>query len=833
MSNRTYNKMWVETHEALHYLLKQEIPAQVAKPQTDRVMIFQMLITFYIKYVQIFRSMEALYDQIVHPQKRRVIHHVLDGIIGRILELKNEMVKLEFSEFHYYDDVLQDLKLTPEDLEIPIPRYFLKDKLKVLKDRENILARILSQNLVEVEKKSIKILTLEEAIQILQISERARQGRLRAKFMLEIRMEEEKERLAKYRKSSTLAPEMAATCIQKIWRGYVERKITKKERAEEMIFLEMAPPPNFQKPSPAQLQAQKIALQRNMVQEAHEVEYQQALITIKEQVRAVEGQDIQETLQDQIRQWFVECRNTTGRFPDYPDIEKGGSAAIFASKTPKELLQELAAQEEKKKKPKDEEKKEKKGKMEEKKKKKTKKGKADKEAEEEGWKMARSLFLPTVTEGQSTYEAIWQNRDELMNFSQKHVAELIKEDKRKEVEEEIRVQVDELMRQELKNLKLQVDRDKSTKKKGKKSGKKKKGKKEKKKKGKDLTANRTIDSLYEELVREHLLIRSKNVRLSDFKGEYNYLGTTLRQTDIEPMPSLSDVRQLIALYGILPLGSQAVHEKAPLVKSLLLAGPSGVGKEMLVHALCTETGANLFNLSPQNIAGKYPGKIGLQMMIHLVFKVARLLQPSVVWIDNAEKTFYKKVPKVEKGLEPKRLKKSFPGILKSIKAEDRVLIVGTTQRPFDAELKSFCRGFQKIMLIPRPDYTSRFVLWQSIIQQNGGILTSSLDLSSLAKVTDGYTQGHLSQATKYVLTEQRIKQLHTKPLTAVEFITPLTKQDPVYQEEEESFKNWYAKTPLGKKRAKAAKELENEEGKEKGKKGKNGKEGKKKGKKRK
>ncbi|XP_067890711.1 dynein regulatory complex protein 11 isoform X2 [Heterodontus francisci] len=701
-----------------------------------------------------------------------------------------------------------------------------------MKDRENILAQILSQSWAQVEQeKSIKLLTLEEAIQIIQISERARQGRLRAKFMLEIRMEEEKERLAKHRVASTLAPEMAATCIQKIWRGYVQRKITKKERAEEMIFLEMAPPPNFQKPSSAQLQAQKIALQRNVVQEVHEVEYQEALVTIKKQVQAVEGPDIQETLQEQIRQWFIECRNTTGKFPDYPDVEKGGSTTIFASKTPQEVLQELAAQEEKKK-----TKKEKKGKNEKKKKKKKKKGKADKEEEEDGWKIAQSHFLPTVAEGQNTYEVIWQNRDELMNFSQKHVAELIKEEKRKEVEEEIRVQVDELMRQELKNLKLTVDRDKSTKKKGKKGGKKKKGKKGKKKKGKDLTVNRTIDSLYEELVREGLLIRPRNVRLSDFIGDYNYLGTTLRQTDIEPMPSLLDVRQLVTLYGILPLGSQAVHEKAPLVKSLLLAGPSGVGKKMLVHALCTETGANLFNLSPHNIAGKYPGKIGLQMMIHLIFKVARLLQPSVVWIDNAEKIFYKKVPKMEKRLEPKRLKKSFPKILKSIQAEDRVLIVGTTQRPFDAELKSFCRGFQKIVLIPRPDYSSRFVLWRSIIQQNGGILTSSLDLSSLAKVTDGYTQGHLSQAAKYVLTEQRIKQLHTKPLTAVEFITPLAKQDPVYKEEEESFKDWYAKTPLGKKRAKAAKEQINEEGREKGKqgkKGKNRKEGKKKGKKKK
>lgn len=53
--------------------------------------------------------------------------------------------------------------------------------------------------------------------------------------------------------------------------------------------------------------------------------------------------------------------------------------------------------------------------------------------------------------------AVWQPRDETDNFSQKHDAELIKEEKRREVETEIRVQVDELMRQELKNLKLVSD----------------------------------------------------------------------------------------------------------------------------------------------------------------------------------------------------------------------------------------------------------------------------------------------------------------------------------------------------------------------------------------
>ena len=110
-----------------------------------------------------------------------------------------------------------------------------------------------------------------------------------------------------------------------------------------------------------------------------------------------------------------------------------------------------------------------------------------------------------------------------------------------------------------------VDRDKGKKgKKGKKSGKKKKKKKsgkkgKKKKKEKDLTPDRTIEDLYEELVTEGIIVRCPRITLAEYEGEYSYLGTTLRQANIEPMPSLSDVRRLVTEYAILPLGEYTVH----------------------------------------------------------------------------------------------------------------------------------------------------------------------------------------------------------------------------------------------------------------------------------
>jgi IQ and AAA domain-containing protein len=54
--------------------------------------------------------------------------------------------------------------------------------------------------------------------------------------------------------------------------------------------------------------AARAEAERRKTQEVHEQEYQQALVTIKEKIRETEGPDIKETLMDQIRQWFIECR---------------------------------------------------------------------------------------------------------------------------------------------------------------------------------------------------------------------------------------------------------------------------------------------------------------------------------------------------------------------------------------------------------------------------------------------------------------------------------------------------------------------------------------------
>ncbi|NXE15794.1 DRC11 protein, partial [Lophotis ruficrista] len=595
----TYNKVWTDAQKALDVQLQRE-KEEFLQPKKDRAEAFKMLATSYLKYMQIFRNLETAHDQVLQRHKRAVIRTVLDGVIGRILEIKKEMVELENSEFHYIDDILADLRLLPEDLEVPIPRYFIKEKLEVLQQREKILDEILLNAELQTQK-PLEAKTFAEAVKVIQVAERARQGRRRAAFTKQIYLKEKRQRQAGLQVQMSPNPDDAATCIQKVWRGYIQRKKTEKMREEEMIFLGMNLPPHVKATSISEMHAGQINSLQGEAQERQEAAF------IKDKLREAEGLDIKIAIQDQIGQCFIECRHIAGKFPDYPTEEAGGSTALLSQKTPEEVAEELAAKkkalEEKAQKGEKEKEKEKtKGKSPQK----ESKGKKE---EDEGWKMTPSNFLSMLEEGNSQCKAICQNRDKGCYVLWDHDLEVIKEEKREEVEEEIRVQVDELMRRELENLRLAVDGDKSDQ--------QKKGKRDK------LLSliPRTIDSLYKELVEEGLLMKAKTVRLSDYIGKFNYVGTALRQQGAEPVPSLADVRQLVALYGILPLGSQTVHEKAPVAKALLLAGPAGVGKKMLVHAICTETGANLFNLSASSVAGKYPGKNGLQMILHMILKV--------------------------------------------------------------------------------------------------------------------------------------------------------------------------------------------------------------------
>eukprot|EP00878_Enallax_costatus_P017399 GHUV01018273.1.p1 GENE.GHUV01018273.1~~GHUV01018273.1.p1 ORF type:complete len:830 (+),score=314.81 GHUV01018273.1:156-2492(+) len=748
----------------------------------------------YIKYLQIFRKLEMAYDQTLQPQKRQDMKKALEACMGRMLEIRHWMVKLNRGlDFVQLDDLLVDLKLTPDVLEVPVPRYFIEDRAKELNDRDKFLQVLLekyqqadqsaegasssnggdSNSAAAVNAVSSgPPLLQEEAVAIILRNERGRQARERMRMVASAKRSralEEKRRQA----GIPLAKDDAVTKIQSMLRGHLWRSRTRREANQEQVFIGMKPQPVDPKTDPQVIEAKHLLSRKQQLLDPETgtlKKYDDAVVALKAKVKETEGEDMREAIQDKINAWFIANRSPeTGEYPDLPDVDAGGSKSILNPPLP--TLEELLADDpaaggkdgKGKGKPASAKPAAKDG------------GKGGKDAKKGGGKgdggepsgateTISSSFIPLIEASVAEYIGKWQERPAPSgpSWEQQYDAELLKDELRPLVFEEIRQQVDEEMTCLLANLKELVAAEaaakagkKSKKKGGKKGkGKKEKGKKEKGaggakgKKKKDPTADRSMESLFAELASNGVLTRIPRVELADYLGGYSYMGATLEKAGIIPDPSLAQIRHAVTEFGILPLGSQSVHPRLPHIKSILLYGAPKTGKTMLAQAIAHLSGACFFDLSPRNTDGHYPGK-AVAMLLHMVFKVARTMAPSVIYIDEVEKVFVsdKKKAKEFGGQEPfSRIKKDLLRELKALGPGDRVLVMGCSREPWLAakkDEKAFMGTWGKTLYLPLPDYASRRLIWPGLFARHGGKLQYDFDLSTLAQLSEGYSAGGL------------------------------------------------------------------------------------------
>merc|ERR1719265_885996 len=276
-----------------------------------------------------------------------------------------------------------------------------------------------------------------------------------------------------------------------------------------------------------------------------------------------------------------------------------------------------------------------------------KKGKGVPEEEEETRNTGPSAVVQQFAEQITQYTEMWENRNEMNNFDQKHDVDLARKSVLPMVEAELRAIVDEMMKEELANLRLLFLEAKKKAKKPKAPKKPKKPKAPKKwNKAQNMIDN--PEDCLPDLIKENMLKKVAPCHLDEFLGEYQYLGAMQRShQEFCPPPSAQMIRSLLIEHCVLPLAATDIRQKAPeqqTVRSLLLYGPKGSGKSMLARAIATETGATFFDISPAVIEGKPEAKGGNAKLenaklVYKVFICAQDMAPSVIYMDQVEQVF--------------------------------------------------------------------------------------------------------------------------------------------------------------------------------------------------
>lgn len=138
---------------------------------------------------------------------------------------------------------------------------------------------------------------------------------------------------------------------------------------------------------------------------------------------------------------------------------------------------------------------------------------------------------------------------------------------------------------------------------------------------------------------------------------------------------------------------------------ILLHGPSGVGKTMLVKALANESGVNFISVNGPEVFTKWLGES--EEAIREIFRLARQVCPAIIFFDQLESIA--PVRGVHEGsMTTERVVSQLLAQLDDLDPGVQILVIGATNRPdlVDPSVMSTGRFGQKIF-VPLPDEAAR------------------------------------------------------------------------------------------------------------------------------
>ena len=184
---------------------------------------------------------------------------------------------------------------------------------------------------------------------------------------------------------------------------------------------------------------------------------------------------------------------------------------------------------------------------------------------------------------------------------------------------------------------------------------------------------------------------------------------------------------------------KAKQYKLPAINGVLLYGPPGCGKSLVLKSFAEELGFNYTIISGPEMGHIY--QEGVLDNLQRVFDAAEIKSPFVICIDELEFLAPNPNAEGEENVTPQI--SALYGMMNEC-SKKGILVVATTNRP-DLIDQSIMRigCFDRVFFVPQPDFEARKDIFMAHLNERP---CDELDFDELAKLSDDFNAGDITEA---------------------------------------------------------------------------------------